>query len=99
MDRHSTTPFAVLDPETTDPGDGGRHDVRPLAGRHAGTEVDEGVASRIALPVPGPPPPDGDLQFDHRFEPVDVGTFEEAGLDHTHGSGRIASWRRLDCVA
>ena len=54
-------------------------------------EVDQRVASRIALAVPGPAPPDGDLELDHRLEPVDVRTFEQAGLDQAHGPGRIAS--------
>ena len=66
----------------------------PSGQSRAGTpapEVDERVAPGIALAVPGPPPPDGDLDLDHRLEPVDVGAFEQAGLDQSHGPGRIAS--------
>ena len=51
----------------------------------------------IALAVPGPPPADGDLELDHRLEPVDVRAFEQAGLDQSHGPGRIARCQRLDC--
>ena len=58
---------------------------------HGRPEVDQRVAPGIALPVPGPAPPDGDLELDHRLQPVDVGAFEEAGLDQSHGPGRIAS--------
>ena len=50
-------------------------------------EVDERVAPGIALPVPGPPPADRDLDLDHRLEPVDVGTLEQADLDQAHGPG------------
>ena len=60
-------------------------------GGHVGAEVDERVAARVALAVPGPPPADGDLELDHRLEPVDVRTFEQADLDQAHGPGRIAS--------
>ena len=49
------------------------------------------VAARVALAVPGPPPADGDLQLDHRLEPVDVGALEESDLDQSHGPGRIPS--------
>ena len=45
----------------------------------------------IALAVPGPPPADGDLELDHRLEPVDVRALEQADLDESHGPGRIAS--------
>ncbi len=45
----------------------------------------------IALAVERPSAADGELQLDHRLEPVDVGSLEEAGLDQTHGPGRIAS--------
>ncbi len=62
----------------------------------AAPEMDERVATGIALPVPGPPPADGDLELDHRLEPVDVRAFEEAGLDQTHGPGRIARCQPLD---
>ena len=70
---------------------------RRPASRARGTaraEVDERVAARVALAVPGPAPADGDLELDHRLEPVDVGAFEQADLDQAHGPGRIASARR-----
>jgi len=79
----------------------GHVDVVPagtVAWRHARAQVDQGMAARIALAVPRPAPADGDLQLDHRLEPVDVGTFEQAGLDQAHGPGRIASARGLDCA-
>ena len=56
-----------------------------------GPEPDERVALGIALAVPGPPPADGDLELDHRLQPVDVGSFEQAGLDQSHGPDRIAT--------
>jgi hypothetical protein len=93
MDRQAAPTLAVIRPQAPDPGDDSDHAVGPLVRRHGCPEVDEGVAPRIALPVPGPPPPDGDLKLDHRLEPVDVGTFEQAGLDQAHGPGRIASRR------
>ena len=45
----------------------------------------------LALAVPGPPPADGDLDLDHRRQPVDVRTLEQADLDQAHGPARIAS--------
>jgi len=66
--------------------------------RDGRAKVDECVPPGIALAVPGPTPPDGDLELDHRLQPVDVGAFEEAGLDQSHGPGRIARWQRLDCL-
>src|SRR6478752_7223855 len=81
----------MIGPQPADPGDDGRDPVGSLAGGHVRTEVDERVTARIALAVPGPPPADGDLELDHRLEPVDVGTFEQASLDQAHGPGRIAS--------
>ncbi len=53
----------------------------------------------IALAVERPTPADGELELDHRLQPVDVGPFEEAGLDQSHGPGRIASGHGLDCTA
>ena len=93
MDRQPAPALAVVGAQAADPGDDGGHAVGPVARGHGRPEVDEGVPPRIALPVPGPPPADGDLELDHRLEPVDVGTFEQAGLDQAHGPGRIASRR------
>ena len=55
--------------QADDRGDG----VGPVAGRDGGAEADQRVAARVALAVPGPPPADGDLELDHRLEPVDIG--------------------------
>ena len=93
MDRQPAAALAVVGAQPADPGDDGGDAVRPVAGGHRRPQVDQGVRSRVALPVPGPAPSDGDLELDHRLEPVDVGTFKEAGLDQAHGPGRIASRR------
>ena len=97
--------LVVLEPRSrrTQRGDGG-HAVRPVASRDRRPEVDQGVAARVALAVPGPPPADGDLELDHRLEPVDVRSFEQADLDESHGPGRIASapsrldWRGMTSI-
>ena len=86
--------LAVVGPQPADPGDDRGDRVRPVARRDRGAEPDEGVAPGIALAVPGPPPADGDLDLDHRLEPVDVRALEQAGLDQSHGPGRIATGRR-----
>ena len=52
------------------------------------------MAAGVALAVPRPAPADRDLELDHRLEPVDVGAFEQAGLDQSHGPGRIARCQR-----
>src|SRR4051812_35685014 len=91
MDDDPATSFPVVDAEPANPGHDGGDAVGPVAGRNMGTEVDEHVPLRIALPVPGAAPPEGDLDLDDRLEPVDVGTFKQAGLDQSHGPGRIAS--------
>ena len=96
MDRQPAAAFAVVGPEAADPGDGRGDGIGPVAGRHVGAELDERVAAGIALAVPGPAPADGDLELDHRLEPVDVRALEQAGLDQTHGPGRIARCQRLD---
>lgn len=99
MDRHATPSFIVVGAQPADPGHCGYHGVRLIPCWNVRPQVDQRMASWVALPVPGPTPTDGKLDLDHRLEPVDVGTFEQAGLDQAHGSGRIASWRRLDWPA
>ena len=61
-----------------------------LAGTR-GTELDQRMPARVALPVPRPAPSDGELQLHHRLEPVDVGPLQHADLDQSHGPGRIAT--------
>ena len=95
MDRQPGPALAVVGAQSADPGDDRRDAVGPVAGRDVGAEPDQRVAARIALAVPGPAPPDGDLELDHRLEPVDVGAFEESDLDQSHGPGRIASLRTV----
>ena len=65
--------------------------VGPVAGRHPRAEPDERMSPGVPLAVPRPTAADGDLELDHRLEPVDVRAFEQAGLDQSHGPGRIAS--------
>jgi len=96
MDGQSAPAFTVLQPQPTDPRHDTRHVVRPLASRDVGAEPDERVAPRIALAVPGPPLADGHLEFDHRFQPVDIGALEQTRLHQSHGPGRIASRHGLD---
>ena len=60
-----------------------------LARRHGRAETDERMPSRVAHPVPRPPPTDRDLDLDHRLEPVDIRALEQADLDQSHGPGRI----------
>ena len=91
MDRQAAPPLAVIDPQAADPGDDRRDGVRSLLHRNVRAEVHEGMATRVTLAIPGPPAPDGDLDLDHRLEPVDVRSLEEADLDQSHGQGRIAS--------
>ena len=90
MDGEPAAALAVVGPQAPDPGDDRRDRIGPVAGRDVGAEADERVAPGIALAVPGPPPADGDLELDHRLEPVDIRTLEQAGLDQAHGPGRIA---------
>ena len=90
MDRETRPPVAVLDSKAPDPGGDRRDLVWPLARRHRPAELDEEVPTRLALAVPRPSAPDGELDLDHRLEPVDGGSLEQADLDDAHGPGRIA---------
>ena len=64
---------------------------RPLTLREAGTEVNEGVAGGYPLAEPCPAPTDGHLDLDHRLQPVDIGSLQEACLDQSHSPRRIPS--------
>src|SRR5829696_9024395 len=90
MDGETAAGLAMVDPQAADPrgcrGDG----IGPLTGRNVRSQLDERVPARVALPVPRPAPPDGELELDHRLEPIDVGTVKQASLDQAHGPGRIA---------
>src|SRR4051794_40782160 len=96
MDGDAARALAMVCAQPADPRHDGGDALRPLRRWHVRTEPNQRVTPGIALAVPRPPPADGDLELDHRLEPVDVRTFEEAGLDQAHGPGRIA--RRLGLV-
>ena len=98
MDAQPTPTLVVLEPEPPDPAGDGGDTVRPVTRGDGRPEVDQRVATGVALAVPRPAAADGDLELDHRLEPIDVGTFEQTGLDQAHGPGRIASARGLDCA-
>src|SRR5512143_2885742 len=83
--------FGGFGAQAPDPRDDGRDAVRPVSRWHGGTQLHQGVPPGVALAVERAPTPDGELELDHRLEPVDVGPFEESGLDQSHGPGRIAS--------
>ena len=96
MDAQAAAPLVVLEPEPPDPAGDGGHPVGPVARRDRRPEMDQRMSTGVALAVPRPATADGDLELDHRLEPIDVGTFEQTGLDQAHGPGRIASARGLD---
>ena len=91
MDGEAPPTFAVIGSQASDPGHGRFDGVRPVTRWDRGAQPDEEMSPGVALPVPGPAPADGDLQLDHRLEPVDVGSLEQADLDQAHGPGRIAT--------
>ena len=90
MDGEPAAALAVVRPQAAQPLDDADQVIGPVPGGHVGAEPDEGMAPGRPLAVPGPATADGDLELDHRLEPVDVGALEQAGLDHAHGPGRIA---------
>jgi hypothetical protein len=93
MDGHTPGPLVELRSKAADPC-GHRRDGPWLAAqRDRRAEADERVARRCALAIPGPTPPDGDLDLHDRLEPVDVWSLEQSDLDEAHGSGRITSRR------
>ena len=91
VDTQPAGPLAVVLAQPPQPRRQRGDAVGPGRRRDRRAEPDERVARGVALPVPGPSPADGDLELDHRLQPVDVGAFEEAGLDQSHGPGRIAT--------
>ena len=95
VDGDAAAALAVLDPEAPDPVD---ERARPgRASSRAGTAAPSRTRAwrpGLALAVPGPPPADRDLDLDHRLEPVDVRSLEQADLDQAHGPARIASGER-----
>ena len=88
MDLARSTVLAVVGAKTAGPGDEVFDRIGPLARRHLAPEVDDAVA-RGPRSLPGLRAPDGDLDLDHRHEPVDVGSLEESDLDQPHGPARI----------
>ena len=103
-----TRVLAVVGAQAAGPGDEIRHGVRPLAdrdrrGRGGPAEPSCGRPGS----VPGARPADGDLDLDHRQQPVDVGALEQPDLDESHGPDNStrrsraatarsgAAWRRV----
>ena len=91
MDRNAASALTMIAPQSADPCDDCHDPVGPVPRPHGRSEEDQGMATRIPLAVPRPPPTDGDFELHDRLEPVHVGSLEEAGLDESHGPGRIAS--------
>ena len=91
MDGQPAPAFAVFDPQSADPGHDRGDVVGPVAGGDVGAEADQRMATGIALAVPRPALADGDLELDHRLQPVDIRALEQTRLDQSHGPGRIAS--------
>src|SRR3954451_13529269 len=89
---HANTARAliVIGAKAADPRDD-RLDLEwPLPGRELRAETDESEPPWLALAVPGSPAPKRDLDLHARLEPIDVRALEQADLDESHGSGRIA---------
>src|SRR5438132_14144988 len=90
MDLYAATPLAVVVTEPTDPGDERVDRHRSLPSGDDGAEANERVPARTPLAVPGAASPDGNLQLDHRLEPVDVRALAQPNLDETHSPRRLA---------
>ena len=94
MDPDPADALGPLAPEATGPAGNATTASGQPRGRRRAPRWTSAWRARLALAVPGPAAADGDLELDHRLEPVDVGTFEESDLDQSHGPARIASeWR------
>jgi hypothetical protein len=91
MHDYAGAALAMVAPQAPDPVDDRLDPGRPGAPRDGGSEMNKRVAARRTLPVPGPPATDGDLDLDHRLEPVGVRALEESDLDLAHGPARITS--------
>ena len=89
VDLARAAALTVVRAEAPGPRDEVRHGVRPVSRRHRSAEVDERPVRRRPRPLPRASPPDGDLDLDHRQQPVDVGSLVEADLDQAHGPPRI----------
>ena len=94
VDGDAAAALAAVGPQPPDPVGERRDPSRPVAAAGPRAQPDERVAPGLALAVPGPPPADGDLDLDHRLQPVDVRSFEQADLDQAHGPARIATSAR-----
>ena len=99
MDGQPGTALAMVGAQATDPGRDGRDGIRPIPRGDGSPQVDQGVAGGFPLAVPGPPTAHGQLDLDHRLQPVDVGSLEQADLDQSHGPGRIATRARRRLAA
>jgi hypothetical protein len=91
MDEDARATLAVVGAQSACPGDDRGDRVRPIPRRDSGAQLDEGVAPRVALAVPGPTPAHRHLDLHHRLKPVDVGPVQQADLDQSHRPGRIAT--------
>ena len=89
MNGEAGPPFPMVDPEPADPGGNLGHPIGPGAGRHRRPEPNNRATPRVTPAVEGSSSADGELQLDHRLQPVDVGTFEQTGLDQAHSPRRI----------
>ena len=87
-----TRVLAVVGAQPPGPGHDVRDWVRPLAQRHGPGEVNRRPFGGCPGPSPGARPADGDLDLDHRQQPVDVGALEQADLDESHGSETLREW-------
>jgi glutamate carboxypeptidase len=94
MDGEAAPALVMVDAQSADPADDRRDRIGPGSRRHDCSQLDERMAARVPLAIPGAPAPDGQLELDHRFEPVDVGSLEQADLDQSHGQARIPMRRR-----
>src|SRR5438309_11085679 len=96
MDLNAATSLAVVVTKPTNPGDERVDRHRSLPSGDDGAEANERVPARTPLAVPGAASPDGNLQLDHRLEPVDVRALEQPNLNETHRPRRIASGDRAE---
>ncbi len=69
--------------------------VRPVAFGNRRPQAHERIAGGNAVSVPRSPATDPDLDLDHRLQPVDVRTLEEADFDETHGHGEDSNRLRV----
>jgi hypothetical protein len=81
-------PLAELRAQASRPGDDRGHLVGPLPRGDGGADPRHAAPAGIALAVPRAVTSDGDLELDHRLEPVDVRAFEQADLDRAHGGAQ-----------